>query len=180
MRMPVVALVNGVTAAGGLELLLSCDFAYAAQSARIGDLHLKFGQMGGGGVLSLLPRSIGPARARELIFSANLLDAHEAARWGIVNRVVPDDDLLAAGLEFADGAATRSAEAMAVAKDVLNGTFAEGTGLNAALRLERESTQRFCLTLPDPQEGLAAFAEGRQPNWRWDIVDGSKRTVMGG
>ena len=55
LRVPVVALVNGTTAAGGLELLLSCDFAYAASSARIGDAHLTYGQMGGGGVLTLLP-----------------------------------------------------------------------------------------------------------------------------
>ena len=165
MRVPVIALVNGVTAAGGLELLLSCDFAYAAASARIGDLHLKFGQMGGGGVLSLLPRSIGPARARELVFSARLLEADEAARWGLVNRVVPDDQLIEAGLEFARGAATRSASALAVAKDVMNGAFAEGTGLHGALRLERESTIRYCLTLPDAHEGLAAFAERREPRF---------------
>jgi enoyl-CoA hydratase len=165
MRVPVVALVNGVTAAGGLELLLSCDFAYAAASARIGDLHLKFGQMGGGGVLSLLPRTIGPARARELVFSARLLDAAEAEQWGLVNRVVPDDELIEAGLELARGAATRSAQALAVAKDVLNSGFAEGTGLHGALRLEREATARYCLTLPDAHEGLIAFAERRDPQF---------------
>ena len=63
LPVPVIALVNGVTAAGGLELLLNCDFALAARSARIGDGHLNFGQMGGGGVLTLLPRAIGRARA---------------------------------------------------------------------------------------------------------------------
>ena len=67
--MPVVALVNGVTAAGGLELILNCDFTLVAASGRIGDGHLNFGQMGGGGVLTLLPRVIGKSRAAELILS---------------------------------------------------------------------------------------------------------------
>ena len=165
MCKPVIALVNGVTAAGGLELLLSCDFAYAAESAQIGDLHLKFGQMGGGGVLSLLPRTIGPARARELVFGASLLDARAAADWGIVNRVVPDDQLLELGLEFARGLADRSAHAVRFAKQVLNATFADGTGLGSSLRLERESTARYCLTLPDAHEGLAAFIERRRPHF---------------
>ncbi len=62
MDMPVIALVNGVCAAGGLELLLSCDFAWAAQSARIGDLHLNYGQIGGAGAMTMLPRLIGPAK----------------------------------------------------------------------------------------------------------------------
>src|SRR2546425_672473 len=81
--------------AGGLELLVACDFAYAAESARIGDGHLRYGQMGGGGVLAHLPRLIGPARARELLFSARMLSADEACAWGLVNRVVADDELLA-------------------------------------------------------------------------------------
>ena len=85
---PFVALVNGVAVAGGLELLLSCDLAIAAASARIGDAHQAFGQMGGGGVLTLLPRTVGPARARELIFSGRMLSPDEAADWGLVSSVV--------------------------------------------------------------------------------------------
>src|SRR5205823_2711424 len=69
LPVPAVGLVNGVAAAGGLELLLNCDFALAARSARIGDAHLNFGQMGGGGALTLLPRAVGRARAAELVFT---------------------------------------------------------------------------------------------------------------
>src|SRR5690606_5038103 len=108
LPIPVLALVNGVTAAGGLELLINCDFAIAAAGAKIGDGHLNFGQMGGGGVLTLLPRLIGLARATELILSGRFLDAAEAAEWGLVSRVVADDALLATGLELAAAFAAKS------------------------------------------------------------------------
>jgi enoyl-CoA hydratase len=159
MRKPVVALVNGVTAAGGLELLLSCDFAVAAESARIGDAHLNFGQMGGGGVLTRLPRTIRPGLARELMFTARFLSSAEAREWGLVNHVVPDDELLRHGLQFAEGVAEKSAEAVANAKIVLNTGLADGTGQTEALRFERERNLRYCLTMPDSMLGLEAFAQ---------------------
>jgi enoyl-CoA hydratase/carnithine racemase len=165
MRKPVVALVNGVTAAGGLELLLACDFAYAAESARIGDLHLNYGQIGGGGSLALLPRTVGPTRARELVLSARLLDAREACDWGLVTRVVPDTGLLEAGLELARGIAARSPAGVRLAKEVLNRGFADGTGTDAALRLEADAASLYCATLPDSMEGLRAFAERRAPRF---------------
>ncbi len=166
MRKPVVSLVNGIAAAGGLELILSCDFAYAAEGARVGDGHLTYGQMGGGGVLTLLPRAIGPARARELVFSGRWLSAAEALEWGIVTRVVPDGELLAAGLEFATAAAERSPLALANAKFVLNSAWADGTGVEAGLRLERERNAYYCLNSEDAREGLQAFQEKRRPRFR--------------
>ncbi len=165
LRKPVVSLVNGVTAAGGLELMLSSDFSYAAASARIGDAHLRYGQMGGGGALALLPRAIGPARARELIFSARLLSADEALDWGLVNRVVPDDELLDAGIAFAREVAARSPLGVANAKYALTAGWEQGTGVDAALALEAERTAYYCLTSEDAREGLAAFAEKREPEF---------------
>lgn len=161
MSKPVVALVNGVTAAGGLELLLSCDFALAAQSARIGDAHLNFGQIGGGGSLALLPRAIGPSRARELVFSGRFLSADEALDYGLVNRVVPDEELISEGLSLAESMAEHSPAALAAAKSVMNTGWGEGTGLSTALRLERERTALYCLTLPDSMAGLVRFASRR-------------------
>lgn len=165
MSKPVVALVNGVTAAGGLELLLACDFAYAAESAKIGDLHLNYGQIGGGGSLALLPRAIGPNRARELILSARLLSAAEACEWGLVVRVFPDDELLRAGIEFADGVAARSPAGVRMAKAVLNRGMSDGTGIDQALRLEADAASLYSASLPDSMEGLRAFSERRQPNF---------------
>ncbi|GAC1381439.1 MAG: enoyl-CoA hydratase/isomerase family protein [Marmoricola sp.] len=162
---PFIALVNGVSVAGGTELILSCDFAIAARSARIGDAHLPFGQMGGGGVLTLLPRAIGPARARELIFSGRLLSADEALEWGLVTKVVDDDQLLQAGIAFAAEVAKKSPLAIANAKRVLNAALWNGTGVYEGLRLEREVTARYCLTSEDAPEGLEAFAAKRPPQF---------------
>jgi enoyl-CoA hydratase/carnithine racemase len=162
---PVVALVNGVTAAGGLELLLNCDLAIAAESARIGDGHLNFGQMGGGGVLTLLPRVVGRAKAAELLFSGRFLSAAEAAEWGIVNRVVPDDELLSAGLEFCRGVAGKSPLAVANAKEVLTRLWAENGSVEAGLRHELARDVYYCLTSDDAAEGLRAFSEKRPPRY---------------
>jgi enoyl-CoA hydratase len=166
LPVPAVALVNGVAAAGGLELLLNCDFALAAQSARIGDAHLNFGQMGGGGALTLLPRAVGRARAAELVFTGRFLDADEAAEWGLVNRVVDDDALLGAGAELVAGFATKSPLAMANAKDVMMSLWADNGSVDLGLRYERERNAYYCLTSDDAVEGLAAFAEKRPPEFR--------------
>jgi enoyl-CoA hydratase len=165
LRVPAVALVNGVTAAGGLELLLNCDFAIVATSARVGDGHLNFGQMGGGGVLTLLPRMIGRARAAELLFSGRFLSAQEAVEWGLASRCVPDDELLATGLSVAAEVAAKSPLAVANAKQVLTQLWAENGSVDAGLRYELERDAYYCLTSHDAPEGLAAFAEKRPPRF---------------
>jgi enoyl-CoA hydratase/carnithine racemase len=165
LAVPVVALVNGVTAAGGLELLLNCDFAIAAESARIGDGHLNFGQMGGGGVLTMLPRAIGRARAAELLFSGRFLSAADALEWGLVSRVVPDTELLSSGLAFAAEVAAKSPLAVANAKEVMNQLWADNGSVHAGLRYELERDAYYCLTSHDASEGLDAFAAKRRPKF---------------
>ncbi|HUZ35658.1 MAG TPA: enoyl-CoA hydratase/isomerase family protein [Streptosporangiaceae bacterium] len=162
---PVVALVNGIAVAGGIELVLFCDFAFMAESARIGDAHLPFGQMGGGGVLTMLPRVVGPSRARELIVTGRLLKADEALAWGLVSRVVADGGLVAAAIELTREVAKKSPLALGNAKRTLNAAFFAGTDVDAGLRIEREVTARYCLTSSDAPEGLDAFAAKRTPRW---------------
>ena len=166
LRVPAVALVNGVTAAGGLELLLNCDLALAAASATIGDGHLNFGQMGGGGVLTLLPRLVGMQKAAELVFSGRFLDAAEAERWGLVSRVVADADLHDAGLELAEQVARKSPLAVANAKEVMTTIWSAQLPLEAGLRYERERNAYYCLTSEDAPEGLRAFSEKREPRFK--------------
>ena len=163
--LPAIALVNGVAVAGGLELILNCDFALAARSARIGDGHLNFGQMGGGGVLTLLPRAVGRARATELMLSGRLLTAAEAAEWGLVSRVVDDDALLAEGLAVVAGIAVKSPLAVANAKQVMHRIWASGDTVDAGLADECAADVEYCLTSHDAPEGLAAFAEKRPPRF---------------
>jgi enoyl-CoA hydratase len=165
-RKPVVSLVNGVAVAGGLEVIVCSDFAYAAESARIGDAHLRYGQMGGGGALTLIPRAIGPQRARELIFSGRILPAREALEWNIVSKVVPDDQLLAAGLEFSSHVARMSPLAVANVKFVINESLEAGLGVAAQMRLELERAARYNLTSHDAAEGLIAFSEKRTPKFQ--------------
>lgn len=160
---PYVALVNGVAVAGGLELILACDLAIAAASARIGDAHLPYGQMGGGGVLSLLGPRVGLNRAKELLFTGRLLSSAEAVEVGIATSVAPDDELLDAGLDFARSVAAKSPLAVANAKRVVNANFWAGAGIEAALLLEREMTARYCLTSDDAAHGLEAFAAKKRP-----------------
>ena len=165
MRIPVVALVNGVTAAGGLELILNCDFAIVAASAKVGDGHLNFGQMGGGGVLTLLPRAIGKARAIELLLSGRFLTAAEAVEWGLASRCVADDELLAAGLAFAEEVASKSPLAVTNAKQVAHQLWSDNGSVDAGLRYELERDAYYCLTSHDAPEGLQAFADKRPPKF---------------
>jgi enoyl-CoA hydratase/carnithine racemase len=166
LPVPVVALVNGVAAAGGLEVILACDLAIAAAGARLGDAHVNYGQMGGGGVLTLLPRLVGIQRAAEMIFSGRFLDATEAAACGLVARVVPDDRLLAEGLAVAASYAGHSRAALRVAKETMVQIWATGASLADGLAEERRRNVEYCLTEPDAREGLAAFADKRTPNYR--------------
>jgi enoyl-CoA hydratase len=166
IRVPAIALVNGVTAAGGLELLLNCDFTLVARSARIGDGHLNFGQMGGGGVLTLLPRAIGREKAMELILTGRFLSSEECVAWGLANRVVDDDRLLDEGIELARGIAAKSPLAIANAKEVLHANWADRVPVEAGLRFELERDAYYCLTSHDAPEGLHAFAEKRAPRFK--------------
>lgn len=164
MRRPVVALVNGYCVAGGLELLLACDFAYAEESALIGDGHINYGQMGGGGDLSRLVRRIYPARARELLYSGRLLSAREALDWGLVNKVVPDGKLVEEALRFANEVATKSPLALGNMKEMVNKAMKMREG--DSLALERLMCHHYCLTSHDAREGLASFAEKRKADYK--------------
>jgi enoyl-CoA hydratase len=94
MDTPVIGAVNGVAVTGGLELALNCDFLVASERARFGDTHARVGVMPGWGLTVLLPQAIGVRRAREMSFTGNFLSANEAFQWGLVNHVVPHDELL--------------------------------------------------------------------------------------
>jgi enoyl-CoA hydratase len=94
MDKPLIGAVNGVAITGGLELALNCDFLVASENAKFGDTHTRVGVMPGWGLTVLLPQAIGIRRAREMSFSGNFLSAHEALHFGLVNHVVPHEELM--------------------------------------------------------------------------------------
>jgi len=94
MEKPVIGAINGVAITGGFEIALNCDFLVASERAKFGDTHARVGVMPGWGLTVLLPQAIGVRRAREMSFTGNFLDADEALALGLVNHVVPHDDLL--------------------------------------------------------------------------------------
>ena len=161
---PVVALINGVTAAGGLELALACDIVYAAADARIGDGHLNFGQMGGGGVLTRLPRKVLQNFGREVLFTGAFLPPEPWLQAGLVNRILPNrGQLIAAAVSFAEAVAVKSPLAVANMKKTLNRN--REVPFHEAIANEIAVTHNYCLTSHDAQEGLNAFAEKRHPKF---------------
>lgn len=94
MTKPLIGAVNGVAITGGFELALNCDFLVASERAKFGDTHSRVGVMPGWGLTVLLPQAIGVRRAREMSFTGNFMDAHEALAFGLVNHVVSHDELM--------------------------------------------------------------------------------------
>lgn len=162
---PVVALINGVTAAGGLELALACDIVYAAADARIGDGHLNFGQMGGGGVLTRLPRRVLQNFGREVLFTGAFLPPEPWKEAGLVNRILPNREaLIEAAVAFAEAVAVKSPLAVANMKSTLHET--RELPFQESIAREIAVTHHYCLTSFDAPEGLNAFAEKRKPQFQ--------------
>lgn len=157
---PVVAAVNGYALGAGAEMAVASDFIVMAESARIGFPELGLGNALGGGVTWLLPRLVGLARARELVFLGERIDGAEAVRIGLANRVFADDKFIESARAFAAAIAAKAPHSMRLAKEQIN-LAAERT-LDAALVAELEG-MTFAGTTRDWQEGVDAFAEKRTP-----------------
>lgn len=115
-------------------------------------------------MLARLPRRILPSRARELLFTGKFLSAEEALQWGLVNRVVKDNELMDAALEFANLVAKKSPLGIANMKRVTN--YGLKMRLDDAILLEMQTTHHYCLTSFDAREGLYAFSEKREPKYQ--------------
>jgi enoyl-CoA hydratase/carnithine racemase len=157
---PVVAAVNGLALAGGLELVLVADLVVADEEARLGDQHANFGLVAGGGGSQRLPRAIGPRRAKELMLLGGWLTARQALEWGLVNRVAAAGQLPAVVGEIASALARLSGSAARTAKALVNrsGDVDLASGLDLEIALVAQHMRSA-----DAREGLAAFAEKRKP-----------------
>lgn len=159
---PVVAAINGLALAGGLELALACDVIFAAEDARIADAHANYGLFPGAGAAAKLPRRIGVNRALELLFTGDFATAAALNDAGLVNRVLPADRLEDAVMELAATIARRSPEGLARMKR----TVRETVDLPLADALTREYAE-FAEHMRGPAaaEGIAAFNDKRQPSF---------------
>jgi enoyl-CoA hydratase len=117
---PVVGAINGFAVTGGFELALACDFLYAAESAKFADTHARVGIIPGWGLSQKLPRLVGVNRAREISFTGNYFSAADGERWGLVNKVVADDELLDAAMSCARDIAETIPHALYQVRSMIN------------------------------------------------------------
>jgi enoyl-CoA hydratase/carnithine racemase len=151
---PVIAAISGFALGGGLELALACDLRVAADSARLGQPEILLGIIPGGGGTQRLTRLVGPARAKELIWSGRQVRADEALAIGLVDRVVPAADLEAAALAWATDLAAGAVVAMGLAKRAIDRGL-DGS-LDAGLREETAAFAEVFAT-EDAETGIASF-----------------------
>ena len=159
---PIVAAVNGDCAGGGLELLLATDIRAAAPHARFGLPEVKWSIYPFGGATIKLVQQIGYVHAMELLLTAKLIDAAEAARLGLINRVVPAEGLMPWALETAERIAANSPAAVQAVKQQISATTAEHARSREALEQELGDRVRASAHF---REGIAAFREKRPPRY---------------
>jgi len=163
MTKPVIAAINGFALGGGLELAMACHIRYAAAGAKMGQPEVNLGIIPGFGGTQRLTRLVGRGRAVELLLTGDPIGAEEAFRIGLVNRIVPDEDLMVAAMELGAKLATKAPLATQLILDAVDrGADRE---LETALNIE---TDLFGLigTTEDVREGMSAFLEKREPEWK--------------
>ncbi len=156
---PSIAAVNGAAVGYGCDIALMCDMRVASERARFGELFLRVGLMPDEGQL-ILPRLVGLAKAYELMLTTDIIDAHEAERIGLVNKVVPHEQLMTATMELATKLANKPPIAVQLTKE----------GIRRGLGIPHEEFKRwhsiamqFCMSTEDHKEGSRAFVEKREP-----------------
>jgi enoyl-CoA hydratase/carnithine racemase len=162
MEIPVIAAINGVAAGGGLELALSCDFRIAADSARMGLPEGNVGLIPGSGGISRLVKLVGPAKAKRLVMTGEIVSAGTALTYGLVEEVVPADRLMDRAVEFAEQLAAKAPLALGSAKIVINQCVNVDT--ETGRNFERIAQSVLKLTA-DHEEGARSFVEKRKPNF---------------
>ncbi|MFG6157922.1 enoyl-CoA hydratase-related protein [Halomonas sp. 1390] len=162
LPVPVVALVNGFCLGGGCELALACDWAVASDNAIFGQPEVLLGVIPGFGGTQRLPRRVGPAMAIDLVTTGRKIDAQEALRIGLVNRVMSQDELEAYAEELTKQLGGNGPEAVRGAKQAVHDGLDQD--LDSALALET-SLFALCFAGEEQREGMSAFVEKRKPNF---------------
>lgn len=159
---PVIAAINGFALGGGCELAMACDIRIASDRLKIGQPEVKLGILPGFGGTQRLTRLVGPGKAKEIIFSAEVYDAAEALRIGLVDKVIPADKLMEEARKLAKTIASRGQIAVRLAKDSINHSM--DVDMETGCAFERKSFG-LCFTTQDRLEGMKAFLEKRDPKF---------------
>lgn len=163
MPKPTIAAVNGIAGGGGLSIVLACDIIIASENARFGNLFIRRAAAGSGFTAFLLPRLVGPHKAKEMLFSGNLIGAREAEKFGLVNHVYPADEFENKVKEFAEQLARGPAKAMSLVKRLVNDGLSmsiESVGRYEGLTVE------ICGNSEDMKEAVLSFIEKREPKFK--------------
>jgi len=159
---PVIAAVNGFALGGGCELAMACDIRIASDRAKFGQPEVSLGIVPGFGGTQRLPRLIGKGRAKELLYTADMINAEEAYRIGLVNKIVPADELLSTTKELAEKIMARAQVAVQLCKAAVNTGM--DIDLESGIAYEAE-VFGLCFASADQKEGMSAFVGKRKPNF---------------
>ena len=158
---PIIAMVNGVTAGAGVNLMLACDLIYAVDTAKFAQSFAKVGLIPDCGGLYFLPKAVGVHKAKELMFTADLIDAATAEKMALVNHIFPAAELEDAVMQMAERLAASAPLAIGLIKKYLNNT---AMTLDEVLEMEAVA-QPLCMGTDDSAEGITAFKEKRTPKF---------------
>jgi len=167
LAIPVMAVVKGFALGGGCEIAMSCDFIYAADTAKFGQPEINLGIIPGFGGTQRLSRLIGRAKAKELCMTAEMIDAHQALQLGLVAKVFPAAQLMEESLKVAKALARKAQAALRSIKHVIN--CGCETDLKTGCALEAEAFG-VCFASQDAKEGVAAFLEKRKPDFQGSLT----------
>jgi len=164
--LPVIAAVNGMAYGGGAELLLACDLAVAARSARVGLPEVKRGLVAGAGGVIRLPRLLPQRVALELVLTGEPITSEQALAWGLVNRVVDDERVVEEALELATRIAANAPLAVQASKRVVRESARHGSDWDDEIWEVQDQLLTPVFSSEDAIEGARAFAEKRTPDWK--------------
>ncbi len=163
LRVPVIAMINGFCLGGGCEIAMCCDIRVASENARLGQPEINIGIFPGGGGTQRLPRLVGWGKAKELLYTGRIIDAAEAERIGLVDKVVPADELDSTVTELAKTIASKSPVIIRLLKKAI--TRGMYSNLPDGLAYDK-STFSLCFATEDHYEGITAFLEKREPEFK--------------
>lgn len=163
---PLIAAVNGFALGGGTEILLTCDLAVLSDNASVGFPELRRGLFAAAGGLIRMPRQVPTKVVMELALTGEAMHAGEALRWGLVNRVVPPERVMAEAMELAHAVAANAPLAVRATKKIVHRATATGAAWDDEVWRLQEAELARILASDDAQEGTRAFADRRPPAWR--------------